>query len=530
MRLSTYEIILPLIDGKEEEIKDRTLLINGLYGAMDILPKEEADKLKAGNFTELPLALRERLLLRGHLTCKDEKGELADLKLLGRVYRTIFSRSGVGLVIMPTYDCNFRCPYCFERHRLCKGQEWLSQSMAPEMIDTIFQAFKDYRERGYKIGNCTLYGGEPLLASNIETVRTICQHCKELGMEIGAITNGYDLESFLDLMDEFKFNNLQITVDGVGPINDKRRLHKDGVGSYEKILKNTELALQHGIGVNMRVNVSRENLHDMKDLVDDLKARGFIEREEERKKEEEAGNKPKRGHYSYYFKAVSDDDHPANTVSEKEIIDEMLSIGFTVEEAIEHQSQYSGPAHGMQKMLKKDSFPEFNPCYCGSETGMLVIDPFGRVYSCWDLVAREDTVTGYADKESGRIIWNFDKAKWRTRTSDLLEKCQSCPYTFICRGGCASRAKSENGSYFREACSEHKEIANYLASRVAGREWEKNHQEELTLSLAGPMSRLTEADRKTLMETRSQKEMLDIIEKAGIFNENDKESDKTSNT
>ena len=87
--------------------------------------------------------------------------------------------------------------------------------MAPEMIDTIFQAFKDYRERGYKIGNCTLYGGEPLLASNIETVRTICQHCKELGMEISAITNGYDLESFLDLMDEFKFNNLQITVDGV---------------------------------------------------------------------------------------------------------------------------------------------------------------------------------------------------------------------------------------------------------------------------------------------------------------------------
>ena len=64
---------------------------------------------------------------------------------------------------------------------------------------------------------------------------------------------------------------------------------------------------------------------------------------------------------------------------------------------------------------------------------------------------------------------------------------------------------------------------------MAGREWEKNHQEELTLSLAGPMSRLTEADRKTLMETRSQKEMLDIIEKAGIFNENDKEIDKTSN-
>ena len=510
MRTSTYEIFLPLIDGKEEEIKDKTLLINGLYGAMDVLNKEDADKIKGGDFKGLPLALRERLMLRGHLTCKDKEAELADLKLMGRIYRTIFSRSGVGLVIMPTYDCNFRCPYCFERHRLCKGQEWLNMNMTPEMIDTIFRALKDYKERGYKIGGCTLYGGEPLLAKNIETVRAICQHCKELGLEISAITNGYDLEDFLDLMDEFKFKSLQITVDGVGPVNDRRRIHKDGGGSYEKILKNIDLALKHSINVSMRVNVSRENLHGMKDLVDDLKARGFEGRE----------------HFSYYFKAVNDDDHPANTVSEKEIIDEILRMGFTTEDAIERQSQYSGLAHGMQTLMKKESFPEFNPCYCGSEGGMMVIDPFGRVYPCWDIVAMEDTVVGYADKESGRIVWNFDKAKWRTRTSDLMEECQSCPYAFICRGGCASRAKAKHGSYFKEACGESKEIANYVASRAAGKEWEKNHQEELTLSLAGPMSRLTEAERKTIMETRSQKEMMEIIEKAGIFLPEDK--DRTS--
>ena len=93
MRTSTYEIFLPLINEKEEEIKDRTLLINGLYGAMDVLKKEDADKIKAGDFAGLPLALRERMLLRGHLTCKDKEAELADLKRMGRIYRTIFSRS-----------------------------------------------------------------------------------------------------------------------------------------------------------------------------------------------------------------------------------------------------------------------------------------------------------------------------------------------------------------------------------------------------------------------------------------------------
>ena len=44
----------------------------------------------------------------------------------------------------------------------------------------------------------------------------------------------------------------------------------------------------------------------------------------------------------------------------------------------------------------------------------------------------------------------------------------------------------------------------------------KNHTQDLTLSLAGPVSRLTEKDRKTIMETRSQKEMMNILEKTGF--------------
>ena len=44
MRVSTYELFLPLINEKEEDIKDRTILFNGLYGALDILKKEDAGK------------------------------------------------------------------------------------------------------------------------------------------------------------------------------------------------------------------------------------------------------------------------------------------------------------------------------------------------------------------------------------------------------------------------------------------------------------------------------------------------------
>ena len=100
------------------------------------------------------------------------------------------------------------------------------------------------------------------------------------------ITNGYELESFLDFIEEYKIYQLQVTVDGTAEINDRRRLHKDGLPTYDRILKNVELALERGVAISLRVNVGRENLHGIGALIDDLKARGFIEKEEARAKEE----------------------------------------------------------------------------------------------------------------------------------------------------------------------------------------------------------------------------------------------------
>ena len=146
----------------------------------------------------------------------------------------------------------------------------------------------------------------------------------------------------------------------------------------------------------------------------------------------------------------------------------------------------------------------------------MVIDPFGHVFTCTEIVSKEEAAIGYVDQERGRIIWSFDKARWRTRTTDLMTSCQGCPYAFTCRGGCAARAMARYGSFFQADCGEYKKIIQYVVSKAAGRAWEENHAQELTLSLAGPVSRLTEKDRKTIMESRNLKEMMEIIENAGF--------------
>ena len=527
MRTSTYEIILPLIGRDDKEIEGKTLLINGLYGAIDVVDTEIAAKIREEDFAAIPFAMRERLAQRGHITRKDEAGELSDARLLGRIWNKLIGHSGRGPVILPTYDCNFRCPYCFERHRLTRGQEWLGHEMKPEMVEAVFAALQKQRDQGYKVGDCTLYGGEPLLKENMATVRNICEHAKAMGLSLNAITNGYDLDAYIGLLEEFGFERLQITVDGVGRLNDRRRLHRDGVPTYDRILQNVALALEHGVDISLRVNVNGDNIGGIKALIDDLASRGLreISREErakvgrERQEAVKAGKPvPKRkGLFSYYFKAVSEDKSSPTKVTEQQVMDAILAAGFSPLDAMERQSQYSMPLQGLIAAMKKEDYPSFSPAYCGAEQGMIGVGPDGLIYPCWDLVAMEEEAVGFADVKTGRFFFNFGKAKWRTRTADLMKPCQTCPYIFICRGGCAPEAKREHGSYFSEHCGETKEIFAYVAPRIVGRKWEETGEDDLSVSLAGPLSRFTGAERETLMTTTSQKVMFDLINDAGIL-------------
>ena len=523
MRTSTYEIFLPLIGTDEKPIEGYALLYNGLYGALDVVTQEERDIIEAGELAKLPSPVSKRLSLRGHITRKPEEEEIADMRLLSRIHRAIPAWNRAWLVIMPTYDCNFRCPYCYEQHRLKKGEAWLSSVMNDETIDAIFVAVDDHKARGFSFASCVLYGGEPFLKKNREVVGRIADKCKARGIKIQAITNGYDLDAFLDCIEEYRFDYLQITVDGTADINDCRRLHKNGLPTYDRILNNVELALSRGVDIRLRVNVGRDNLHGIGALISDLKARGFIEKEETRAKEEkklkEKDKKVKtgRGHFHYFFKAAYDDAHPEKNVSERDIIDELMKIGFTAGEAISLERQYIQFAERLSGLLGKESFPEFSPVYCYAERGLVVVDPFGKAYSCFDSVAIEENSVGYVDKDLGRFLWNFNKAKWRVRTVDNMEPCRTCPYALCCGGGCAFRANHEHGSYFREHCGEIREIVAFVASHMVGKEWEKNHNKAMGLSLAEPLSRLTAAERETIMMTKSHKEIFKIVQALGLL-------------
>ena len=92
----------------------------------------------------------------------------------------------------------------------------------------------------------------------------------------------------------------------------------------------------------------------------------------------------------------------------------------------------------------------------------------------------------------------------------------ACPYVFVCRGGCGSDAKRRTGSPFCEECGEFKEMFSYAASRELARRWKNMGKDELSVSLYGPLSRMTPDEREELMTTTSGNRVIEILQQVGL--------------
>ncbi len=495
VRVSDYEMIFPL-----PETDGEMLLVNGLYGAYDIVTSEEAAAIEAGredvsSLSALCGETLSRLLSRGHLVRFTSEQERENARILSRAYWMIPYKNTMDIVLLPTYNCNFRCSYCFERNRLERGQEWLSRIMQPGMLDAIFSQLERYQKSGVKVKHCILYGGEPLLFSNRSVVEEICSRSRALGIPLICVTNGYELDKFIDLISEHDFDFLQITVDGVGEVHDCRRYLAGGQGSYDRIMDNISLALKNDISIHLRINVNRGNLESAMALPAEFRARGFTDN-------------PK---FLYYFKATTAcfEDDPENAVTDKTLFEALCAAGEN--DSVGHCRVYTDMSNRVVRAIKGDSYPPLSPAHCGAESNMLVVDPDGLLYACWDVVSMEEYAVGFTDEEHGRFLFNFDFPKWRTRTVDRMPECAACPMLMLCGGGCAVESENTYGDRMRGFCGSVREAYAYVAPRVCEKVFSREGRREMSLSLYELFDNISEDERNVLLNTTSQREAYDIL-------------------
>ena len=320
--------------------------------------------------------------------------------------------------------------------------------MKPDLVNSIFSCLEKEVQNGKKISSFTLFGGEPFLPQNKEIIDLILDKCKSYNASIFAVTNGYYLDEYIDVLRNHPITTLKITIDGTQEVHDKRRAPKNKK-SFEKIIKNVLLALKNNIPVSLRTNVNKENF----DCVEKLKE--FYE----------TSGLTRFNNFSYYFKAtMACFEKEDNAVSDVDII---CSIGDDCNNYCRN-SAFNRIYLPLKKMIENGKAP-FKAEYCGAHCSNLVFDPYGKIYSCWDILTDERSVIGKVDIEKNLLVFNDNYKTWNARTVDTIARCKDCKYKLFCGGGCAAQGLVANDNMNMPFCENFIERFNMIATKTVNK-------------------------------------------------------------
>ena len=421
MRVSSY-----IIPTKVDE--DKYLLVHGYTGAVDLVDSKVAEYL-AGNVADevqesaLDEDVVETLLSRGYLTEKSRQEENDYVsRMAGLLHRKSMLFSS-GFTFVVTYDCNFRCLYCFERESVCSKLG--GRAMTREVVDAAYKAIDAVNKSRLKPSRyITLFGGEPLMKENLDIVEYIVEKGVELGYKFHAVTNGYDLNFFAHLLSKDKINSVQTTIDGMAKMHNSKRVHRDGVPTFDRIIDNIKIALDKGIEVGVRFNTDKNNFQEMVALKQYLNELGYAD----------------TGTLVFdSARLVNHDDKNIDKsfFSQKEFVKEHAKTDF------EYGCKDFGTYSKLYKAISTGKPLPYKASFCGAQHGSIVFDPFFRLYPCWEVIGKRDHETGtYKD---GNIIWNEDNlSRWNNSFVSNIPECKGCRCALLCGGGCPAHSLNKH--------------------------------------------------------------------------------------
>jgi uncharacterized protein len=420
------------------------MLLHGYTGAIDIVSKNVVNYLDSVNNPEgenakVSESTFNALKIRGYLTTKTEEEEVAYVRKLANLLHRKDKILYKGFLFLVAYDCNFRCPYCYEKNVLTNSRQWSKKAFTKEMVDKAFNAMLQIEpNRKLHSSGITLYGGEPLLAQNKEVVEYIVNKGKELEYSFSAITNGYDLDAFSELFGPGMIQSLQITVDGMKETHDKRRVHFKTGTSFDKIIKNIGLALEKDVSVKIRVNTDAINFDDIEQLEQLFKELNYTNLS--------INSAPV---FNYNKTAGSS----LNFFNQTEFNQRQKNINF------KHQCGVTLLAKSLYSTIKYKKRYNFAATYCSAQVGMYILDPFGEIYSCWEDIGKSDMIIG--NYLNDNVKWTKVRDLWHNQDIAHSEKCINCKYAFFCKGGCITRRVAQDGIFGAGFCNSFPQTFEY---------------------------------------------------------------------
>jgi uncharacterized protein len=465
LRTSSYTIYVDLPENSEE-----MLLVHGYTGAFDKVSRRVATYVRSLEARRPPRPLYgawspepeaedgsiapsdqtlEVLKRRGYLTeLLPEEEEDVFVKFAGDIHERQVHQMPT-YMIMPTYNCNLRCSYCFQDHMRTDARfSHLLKTVQPSVVERIFTAMIDIEamhgvpEEAERLRTIGFFGGEPLLEASHSIVRYIVDRALELSpTNFWAVTNGTDLQTYEDLLCPEKISALQITIDGPPEEHDRRRIYADGSGSYARIARNIQMALDRGVNISIRLNLDRSNIVQLPSMMDDFIARGW-----DRYPQFSVYAAPIRAENERTdSKTTFDTWELDQTLADLAAQDLRLELISRPDDSIKLGARriFSNPATAM---------PSFRESFCSAHTRMYIFDAFADIYACWEKTGDARVRIGHVE-EDGKVALNVAvNHLWKSRTVASNPACRKCRYALHCGGGCAVLALGKTGRYHANFC------------------------------------------------------------------------------
>ncbi|HVI39527.1 MAG TPA: radical SAM protein, partial [Anaerovoracaceae bacterium] len=203
--------------------------------------------------------------------------ELSILKV--EYLKSKFDTKLLSVVIVPTYHCNLDCAYCYEK----LSYSAVDNTIMNEQVQDSICRWIEKNLHGVEKLEIFWHGGEPLVAFDV--VKRLGGMLKNLAEQRNIefvskmSTNGYLFtESVAEELKELGITQYKMSMDGCRENHDYRKRHKDGSATYDTILGNIQKSIAYVDGIDLRINVDKEDLQDAYDIMRILDEKGLSEK------------------------------------------------------------------------------------------------------------------------------------------------------------------------------------------------------------------------------------------------------------
>lgn len=416
MHLSKYNIYFPFKN------LNKNFIINPYYGKYVIVSNDTYSMLRASDMTSL---INNEALVSSYII--NDLDEMPDVDNENDFVKNDF-------FIFLTLDCNLKCIYCFQRinENYNKNQYILNK----HQIDNVFKFIESITKNTYA-PNIYVFGGEPLLNdSTFELVKYINETCNVIQGKVAIITNGYNIINYPELSNMKNINYIQVTIDGPRDLHNKRRLSKDGTGTFDQIIKGINLLADSQINLSVRINIDSQNINSLETL-----AEYFYEIEWHKIGNLTSFCGPYRDLSCYNYRYQ---------MQEHDAIEEIFNLYKRNDKTkIIKLMGWPGIDY-IAKLIYSNDYKSTKTKFCIGNYGRWAFTPDNLVYPCGTSGGNSKCAIGEYYPEIK--INNDELNAWRERSIFNISKCSTCNLSLICGGGCALQSFIKNGNIYNPYC------------------------------------------------------------------------------